>query len=804
MERSILFPFSFSLLPFLLVGCGPEPVTLTAKNTRVVIAPDACPVVKFAATEMTNFLGRVLGGPVPIWTEVEKRGGGGERWVNIVLGTNAWSTAAGLHPEKLPRDSFILSSTSTSNFDLPSTAIYISGCDDPSVDVWQNLRQRNREMCDKYERGTVFGVYDFLERFAGCRFYFPGELGEIVPRKERLVIPCGRIVEVPSFARRQWYAGGVVWPEDASFPKFANSTRYYQGLNLLRQRRSSIWYPGHAMTFMQLQERFGKTHPEYFQATRQKDGTLTRATNRPFRLVAPCFSSAVTNEIYEDVKAFYTGKSAESRGYKPTEKGTGFDYESVNGWSACLTDGRTFSVGPDDGSGPDCQCGVCEKRYRRELAVDAIGSDFIWSWTAAIGERLVREGVKGYLQQYAYSFYRQIPEGVKMPTNVIAVVCCNGPWSRFKPEEREKDLKMVRDWAAFTGNRVYLHNWALKYSRLNIPDVPAMWPVATGQYYADVAPWAQGVMFESSSDHFMHAYLANYIAAKVTWNPKFDWRGALREHYELMFGPAADEMERFFTDLEDLWLGKMAAGKTEMNAFGPVQVVPSPFEMWRTIYTAEKLAEWRRLFDVAEKKLESQLGVRERTEKFHSPTRTLNSNYDLYQRRIELMKRSILDTTAAARKKFVEATSMELEEARRKREGVRNVLDKAYSADYSLDTREGDWETQSAKTYLRVPFKYDKAKKYRLSYYINLENVVPQYAHKFCGALVAIYGGSPYGSWGYSLGASAQTGNTAGWVHISRVYDFSSKECKPDGLVIWLRGSTGKMQVKDLILEEVK
>ena len=34
------------------------------------------------------------------------------------------------------------------------------------------------------EQGTMYAVYDFLERFAGCRFYFPGELGTILPRTE--------------------------------------------------------------------------------------------------------------------------------------------------------------------------------------------------------------------------------------------------------------------------------------------------------------------------------------------------------------------------------------------------------------------------------------------------------------------------------------------------------------------------------------------------------------------------------------------------------------------------------------------
>ena len=32
-----------------------------------------------------------------------------------------------------------------------------------------------------HEHATLFGVYEFLERFADCRFYFPGELGPSGP-----------------------------------------------------------------------------------------------------------------------------------------------------------------------------------------------------------------------------------------------------------------------------------------------------------------------------------------------------------------------------------------------------------------------------------------------------------------------------------------------------------------------------------------------------------------------------------------------------------------------------------------------
>ena len=44
-------------------------------------------------------------------------------------------------------------------------------------------------MFDRFvESATVHGVYEFLERYFGVRYYFPGELGTIIPRHSRVEI----------------------------------------------------------------------------------------------------------------------------------------------------------------------------------------------------------------------------------------------------------------------------------------------------------------------------------------------------------------------------------------------------------------------------------------------------------------------------------------------------------------------------------------------------------------------------------------------------------------------------------------
>ncbi|OHB53030.1 MAG: hypothetical protein A2Y07_06425 [Planctomycetes bacterium GWF2_50_10] len=58
--------------------------------------------------------------------------------------------------------------------------------------------------------GTYFAVYDFLEEL-GCRWYFPGEFGEVLPNLLTLEIKhCRRVVHPEFRVRNIWYSGVII------------------------------------------------------------------------------------------------------------------------------------------------------------------------------------------------------------------------------------------------------------------------------------------------------------------------------------------------------------------------------------------------------------------------------------------------------------------------------------------------------------------------------------------------------------------------------------------------------------------
>ncbi len=66
----------------------------------------------------------------------------------------------------------------------------------------------------------VWAEGDFARRFMGVDHYFPGPLGQVYPKADRILIPCGKWVENPVYKSRAWsgYAGsgGPTWRIRAS------------------------------------------------------------------------------------------------------------------------------------------------------------------------------------------------------------------------------------------------------------------------------------------------------------------------------------------------------------------------------------------------------------------------------------------------------------------------------------------------------------------------------------------------------------------------------------------------------------
>ena len=542
-------------------------ITVSAGTCAVVVGAAAPSPVQFAAEELAGFLTRRFGGkkvpvrPAPVAGEFA-----------FVLGTNAWSRSAGLFPERLPRDAFAV------KLDLPAKRLYIAGCDDPSV----NFRAKLRIGVLNFERATLFGVYDFLERFADCRFYFPGELGEIVPRADVLTLRDGLdYTSAPHYTVRRTYDGPSQYFEPAD-------GRNPLALNRIRTRMETLTIPCcHGLNAFCFLRRFAKTHPEYFalyQGVRQTDPRI----KHPGQI---CWSSGITEEIYRDARAYLLGESAESRGV-PTMNGKGFS------WNYNCSGGMYVDVMPQD-SMVACQCEGCSQS--RAHAADPVhnATELVWGHVVDWANRLKREGIKGNLTMMSYPPYAAVP-AFDIPDNVQVMVAVTGPFSIANPAKRAKDTARVKAWADKLGHKVWLWTYPNKVASLELPGVPQFSMHAWAEYYLSMKPLVFGAFAESESDRWFYNHLNHYVFGRVMWDEHANVDQILAEYAERMFGKgtAAERMGEFIKILEDKWTYEIV-GRSYDTPLGPVTEPPSDADLWGRVYSEEVLARLDRLLTEA-------------------------------------------------------------------------------------------------------------------------------------------------------------------------------------------------------------
>ncbi|MBO4512381.1 MAG: DUF4838 domain-containing protein, partial [Victivallales bacterium] len=472
------------------------------------------------------------------------------------IGVCPESKALGLDPAKLDRDGFYIKTD--------GNRIFITGCDTNSA--------------GKQQWASTFGVYEFLERFAGVRYYFPGEIGTIVPKKENWTLPEIDIAERPDTQYRWIYTyqcGRLQGNLKFGYPGMKeNNPRIWRNSSLNSIRSC------HGLNSLRLAERFAKTHPEYFAMTangKRHDGTWNTTSYQ--KLGHLCFSSqGLKDEIYKDVVACLTGQPASTRGLKSWS----------SNWNRLHVD-----LAPNDGM-EWCLCPECKKIM--EQGKQAM-SDHIWRFVAEIGERLKKDGISGYVMNDGYGYFKLVPS-FKLPDNVMLGVCVSGPWGLSNEKIRERDSHWLRVWSQAADNKIRTWTYVTKASAA-VPVVPNFTPRAVAAFYKANKDYIFGSFLEAGSDHWMYGFMNYYVFSKVMWNYDTDVEALIDEHCRLMYGSAAPMMKRFYDYLEDTWMNRIVKDLVPTPR-GDTWKIPTRRDVWTKIYTDEKLAEIKALLDSAE------------------------------------------------------------------------------------------------------------------------------------------------------------------------------------------------------------
>jgi len=346
--------------------------------------------------------------------------------------------------------------------------------------------------------GTEFGVYEFLERFVGIRWLFPGKLGEHIPKHYSIVIKSESIVQIPAFASRQ--LSGL---SNTEAQKWAR-----------RQRMNGDIRFHHNLHNIFPAKIYAKTHP-YLYPKKNKPAHARVGWQ-------PCFQEKDTVKIaVEYISNFFENNPT----IQTFSLGTNDAVTATSGY--CLTDIDTESL---------------------NVWGYPNASNVYYTWTNSVVKKVLNRFPGKLFGTLAYMEVAMPPENFMLNDHIIPFLTEDRlRW--VKKESEHKAKKWVNDWRRkakhigfydyFYGTpyvlpRVYFHHMAEIYRFAKESGVFAA--------YAEAYPnWGEGPKL--------------YLALKLFWNPMVNVNDLLDNWYVCCVGKrAANYLKQYFRLWETFWM----------------------------------------------------------------------------------------------------------------------------------------------------------------------------------------------------------------------------------------------------------
>ncbi|MCC6581037.1 MAG: DUF4838 domain-containing protein [Phycisphaeraceae bacterium] len=452
--------------------------------------------VKLAAEELQQFFERATKARLPIVDAPTER--------MICLGSNEASRRAGLGDEDLPDEGFRIV---TRNANL-----YIVGKDWPD-------QAKKWDQCDS--TGTLYGVYEFLERQVGVRWLMPGPEGDsITDHADGLTIPSLDISGSPAIPARIFRILDI-----SRFPQvrqWALRNRIGQSINPVCGHNWSS-FPSTSVL---------EAHPQYMPL--QADGTRQKPVgNRGWGSYEHkfCLSNPGLVEAY--AQCLIASLDAHPRQFGQ-------------------------SMAPADG-GLWCMCPSCRGRMLTEAAgsverfapyehsVTPLVLDFYNAVARIVGQKHPHRLIGGL----AYQDYLYPPtDAVKVEPNVYICIAVNTGYGFkfYKPQTASRLRGIISGWSRIAPNLGWMDysTWMRNCAGAPLPpglDILQDTFAAFGKSLKLLDVWGQ--------DAFGYGGAHNYVVVKMMWNPEADPQALYKEFIDLAYGPAAPSLDAIYQLVEE-------------------------------------------------------------------------------------------------------------------------------------------------------------------------------------------------------------------------------------------------------------
>ena len=369
-----------------------------------------------------------------------------------------------------------------------------------------------------------YAIYTFLDQL-GCRWFMPGRLGEVIPKRGKLSVEEADLKDAPYTVYRG--GGGYGWEENDPFVR--------------RNRIGGIHPPTQHCLEGYVSTKELEEHPEWvaeFEDGRPMPGRLKWS------------NKALANRIGEVI--------GERQKTKPV-------------YCACLSpnDGVTFDQSKADKA---LDAGDFDPTFQTTSL-----SDRAVTFYNRIIERAVKDDPDLLFSALAYVQYTRPPIHVKPHKNLI-VYLAPITYSRAHPmcddgEPNNKDLRqIIEGWGKASPSMAYYFYASFLADPLSASpflrkwanDIPYIYEKGSCRY------WLPETM--GNNEFF---FMALWMAQRMAWNPKQDPWALYREANDGMYGPAAESMWKFWNAVDKCWVDTpeySGAAWGHLNRFTPERI----------------------------------------------------------------------------------------------------------------------------------------------------------------------------------------------------------------------------------------
>ncbi|HPA17144.1 MAG TPA: DUF4838 domain-containing protein [Verrucomicrobiae bacterium] len=378
--------------------------------------------------------------------------------------------------------------------------------------------------------GTEFAVYRFLHKYAGARWYFPTELGEVVPRQQSFAVGDLSDREEPSFRSRLWSSAA---PFDGGAWERHNLCRgrYNFHHNLLKIFVPSTLYD---------------KHPDWFP---EIDGNRFRPADDHAHNWQPCFANP-------DV-AHYAAAAARKH----------FDANP---------DAASFSLGMNDTAAHGfCECAACRSLDPTDPTLRKTPRDLpnysnrFFTFVNRVAADVQKTHPGKFLGCLAYHVTEPPPEFDVQPCVIPYLTAGRANWT--DPAIREGDQRLIAAWTKkvpIVGIYDYYYGAGFVSPRLftRLTEESLKYASAAGAnaFYAEIySTWS------------LDGPKA-WVASQMLWNVNQSAEALVDDFCRGLFGAAAAPMRDYFLFVEGCWMARP----------------PGSTVMWAGFFDAKQLDLW--------------------------------------------------------------------------------------------------------------------------------------------------------------------------------------------------------------------